>query len=320
MTAKRVLLSLFLSAAALVFLLHPDISRTAAEEGLSLCIHALLPSLFPFLILTGFWNGSEHGAGGLFSQIWLPAAVGGYPTGAGLIADAYQRGSLSKQDAEYALLFCCNAGPAFTVGFLGVGILNNLSAGILLYTVHLAASLLIGRLFRPQAAHPTMHRPSSPAAVPFDCVHTILQAGQTMWKICVLVLAFGLFNAHLLALLPVTIRHNALSAAISAALELSGGIHRLSQLNLPLSNMLVLSAIALGWGGVCVCFQTASLLNGSELSLGAYIKGKLLHGLISGAMVCLIVHPTVLGIGGLLIDAVFLLGKSFTGKTAEHGL
>jgi len=317
---KRTISALCIVAAAISILIHPEVSRIAVEEGIALCQNALLPSLFPFLILTGLWNSLGMAGNGLISQIWLPAAIGGYPTGASLIAEAYRNGSISKSSAEHALFFCCNAGPAFIIGFLGVRVLDSLAAGVFLYLIHLMTALMLGFLFRPQGTAETYPGRIIQKDVPFDITDHFLQAGKTMGKICVLVIAFEIISAQLLTLFPKDLQDTTLTAVLHAGLELTGGIHRLSKRAIPLPSMLILCAVLLGWGGSCVCFQTLSLLRGTDLSLRPYIIGKLMHGILSGAAVCLFFTSKLSVFLFLLLPAVFLLGKSFTGKKALHGL
>ena len=45
--------------------------------------------------------------------------TGGYPAGAQAVGLLYERGELSRDEAEHALAVCNQAGPSFIFGFLG---------------------------------------------------------------------------------------------------------------------------------------------------------------------------------------------------------
>ena len=141
-----------------------------------------------------------------------------------------------------------------------------------------------------------------------------------MGKICIFVVTFGIFTSHLLALLPSGLQKTVFSAAVAALCELTTGVNRLNILPLPLDVKMIFSAVFLGWGGICVGFQTASVLKETDLSILPYLKGKLLHGLLSGAVVCLFLQPVSIASVWCLLPIVFLLAKSFSGKKALHGL
>ena len=107
--------------------------RTAidgARQGIELCLRTVIPSLFPFFVLSILLTSSLLGSslavlrplGRLFGMpdgtesLLIPAFLGGYPVGAQNVAAAFRSGQLTKPEAERMLSFCSNAGPAFLFG------------------------------------------------------------------------------------------------------------------------------------------------------------------------------------------------------------
>lgn len=94
------------------------------------------------------------------------------------------------------LAFCNNCGPAFILGVVGTGIFGSGRAGLVLYFAHLAASLLIGLLFRfyrPEEgprrwrqAGPQFQATSFPAAF----TRSVTGALQSTLNICAFILFF----------------------------------------------------------------------------------------------------------------------------------
>ncbi len=157
------------AAALLVLLLYllasPAAASRSVTEALGVCAGRLIPSLFPFLVLTGLLSGS--GAAGtlaapfapLFERVFrldgcgaavfLLGAVGGFPLGAVMTAGLLERGMLADRDAE---LLCCisnNAGPAFCIGVIGAGLRQDPSFGRRVWLCQLAAAAVIGLILRP---------------------------------------------------------------------------------------------------------------------------------------------------------------------------
>ena len=67
------------------------------------------------------------------------------------------------------------------------------------------------------------------------------------------------------------------------ALELSAGIGAMA--GLPVSpSSLALSSFLLGWGGLCVHFQSLAVTAKAGLDLKGRRRGKLLHGVLSAAV------------------------------------
>ena len=161
---RELLLALGLLCAALALVLWPGEAMGAMRDGLKLCGNVIVPSLFPFFVLSSLVVelGMSRYLGRLFQPVMAPlfrvngacasalalGFVGGYPVGARTAISLYQSGQCSKTEAERLLAFCNNSGPAFIFGVVGAGVFGSGALGLLLYLVHMAASLLVGLLFR----------------------------------------------------------------------------------------------------------------------------------------------------------------------------
>ena len=111
--------ALVLAAAGLV--LWPQQSMEAAREGLGLCANVILPSLFPFFVLSGLVVelGLVGYAGRALECVMYPlfrvpgacasalalGFIGGYPVGARTAIGLYEKGLCSKIEAERLLAF-----------------------------------------------------------------------------------------------------------------------------------------------------------------------------------------------------------------------
>ena len=309
-------LGLLWGASALV--LWPDQSMDAMRDGLRLCANVILPSLFPFFVLSFLVVelGLTRYLGRLLEPVMVPlfrvngscaaalalGAVGGYPVGARTAIQLYESGQCSRTEAERLLAFCNNSGPAFILGAVGTGVFSSGTVGLLLYLAHLLASMLVGILFRfykPDQG-PLTRRSGGPQfqAVPFPRAFTRSVSGslQSLLNICAFVLFFTVFLRILTyaGILP------ALAGGLSALLsplglsplwaqrlltglvELSSGVTSLTDGTLP--GRLSMAAFMLGWAGICVHCQVLAFLGDSGLSLRTYVGGKLLHGGISSLL------------------------------------
>jgi len=343
---RHIVLCGVLVLAALSLFLHPELSARAITDGLRVCAGSILPALFPFFVISNLWlylgydrNMSRILAPwmerffrlpGPVSSALLLGAIGGYPAGAQTLVRLYQQNQISKQEAESALFFCSNAGPAFVFGVLGGTIFQSAAIGAVLWAIHLCSALLLGFLFRPKQRPNSKSHPTSSASRPFlpALTESIGKAGQTTILVCIFVLFFSILSQYLSALLPKTTA----SAILLGSLELAGGCTRLGTQHLSQETVFVLSAGLLGWGGLCVHCQTASLLYEASLSPKPYLYGKLLHGILSTAMACLTApllplqvpcfaaeaRPPTEAISLLCSLLALLFLKSSSGKMSDH--
>ena len=178
---RELLLALGLLCAALALVLWPGEAMGAMRDGLKLCGNVIVPSLFPFFVLSSLVVelGMSRYLGRLFQPVMAPlfrvngacasalalGFVGGYPVGARTAISLYQNGQCSKTEAERLLAFCNNSGPAFIFGVVGAGVFGSGALGLLLYLVHMAASPQgaapggpVSNRLLPRRLHPLGHR------------------------------------------------------------------------------------------------------------------------------------------------------------------
>lgn len=311
-------LGALLLAAALALVTLPQETSEAAREGLALCYNAVIPSLFPFFILSSLLVelGLASGLGRVLEKLMRPlfgvsgagasalalGLVGGYPVGARTALELYETRQCSKEEAERLLCFCNNCGPAFLLGVVGAGVFQNPAVGLLLCAVHIASALLVGvlfRLLRPAASSgraappPVVRTASAPAAF----TSSIKGALSSTLNICAFVVCFTVLLRLLTAtgVLPrLAVGLSALLAPLGLSpewalrllggmLELTTGVTALAGTG-QVAGRMVLASFLLGWGGLSVHCQTAALLEGSGLRMRGYLTGKLLHGLLAGGI------------------------------------
>ena len=290
-------LALGLLCAALALVLWPGEAMSAMKDGLSLCGNVILPSLFPFFVLSSLVVelGMSRCLGRLFQPVMAPlfrvngacasavalGFIGGYPVGARTAIALYESGQCSRTEAERLLAFCNNSGPAFILGVVGTGVFGSGAAGLLLYLAHVAASLLVGVLFRfyryREPPRPSRQPEAHFQAARFSAAFTrsVTSSLASALNICAFILFFT-----------VTIRMLTLSGLLTGVLEVSSGVSSLT--GGALSGRLSMAAFMLGWAGLSVHCQVLAFLGDSGLSMGTYLWGKLLHGLLSAALLGLL--------------------------------
>ena len=162
--ARDLALGAALALTTLGFVLFPKECVAAAKTGLELCGNVIIPSLFPFFVLSslvvdlGFAGYMGRALEGVMRPLFRVSGscasalalgfVGGYPVGAQTAISLYRQGMCTRAEAQRLLAFCNNSGPAFILGVVGAGIFADSKVGVLLYLVHMLSSCLVGLLFR----------------------------------------------------------------------------------------------------------------------------------------------------------------------------
>ena len=118
----------------LFLMLYPEEALLCAQKGMQLWLNILIPTLLPFMILTGILIRTD-----LISQILLPlepflskifgispagacallfGLLCGYPMGAKVTSDLYTAQKISHREAQYLLTFTNHASPVFINSYL----------------------------------------------------------------------------------------------------------------------------------------------------------------------------------------------------------
>lgn len=271
---------LALSAAACalwVLILDSRTASRAAVSGIDVCIRTVIPSLFPFSLLSGYltgnlqcgaWFASLFGCPKNCGSLLLTGFLGGYPMGASLTAQQFHSGNLSKEEADRLIMFCSQAGPSFLFGITAVQ-LESTHLGWFLWLIILLSSLSVAWLI-PGNPHNFVKPNDPPKRTLTEAMTASIRA---MSAVCGWVVIFNILMTFLrkcfLWILPLEIQ-----VLFSGLLELTNGCLTLGSVE-NIRIRFLLAVIMLNFGSICVWMQTASVAQG--LSLRRYFLGKLLQ-------------------------------------------
>ena len=272
--AAALLFPVFFGAALLFF---PDVSAAAAREGVALCLQTVLPSLFPFFVLSSLLVQSDvprllsramagvmyplFGVSGAGASALILGLLGGYPVGARTVAELYGRGEIAREEAEQLLAFCNNSGPGFFLGVCGTAVFGSARAGAYLYLIHVGAALVTGVLLRRNLGLPRRKAVSRQRA-PFDLAAAVQGSFAAVGSVSAFVIFFMVL-LRLLSLVPALAALPPLPrAALFGFVEMTNGVNALPATR----TGFVLCAAIMNWGGLSVQAQTCAMLAGSALS------------------------------------------------------
>lgn len=251
-----------------------------AKAGVELCLYTVIPSLFPFILISLLLNNTLSGIRFRFMRplakvmslpdgaenILLVGLLGGYPVGAQAVADGCRSGQLSRGQAHRLLGFCNNAGPAFLFG-IGAHAFEGHILWVL-WTILLLSTIPIAMIL-PKAVGPAK---SISVPVIIGITEALQKALGIMSGICGWVVLFRIGIGFLQQFLIFE-----QSTVFCGLLELSNGCVQALAVS-PVGLRFVLFALFCSFGGFCVLLQTKSVTK--DLGLGQYFPGKLLQSSI----------------------------------------
>lgn len=297
-------------------LTHSQMSLSYAAMGLRLWFEKMIPSLLPFMILSGIMvrmKLTDKVAMLIYPIVkpiykvrknvcyaMLMGFLCGFPMGARVVDDLYTRQMIGKREAEYLLAFCNNIGPVYFCSFVLPLLGRQLVLPYLfgMYGIPLLYGLVLrytrfrdlDSFFKPrqETIRPTADLVAcgDDSAVFCRDVSRKTSSGERLLEEIdssiqasvqsMLSLGGYMILFNLLNLVPHLLLGRPL-AALSPLLEITGGLQMLGD-SFPLYSLIVLS-----FGGLSCIAQTYSCIGGSDLSIGDYILHKIILTLLNGA-------------------------------------
>lgn len=277
------------------------------QRGLGICAGVLIPALFPFMVLACFLANSDISRilsipltpitrhafklpGELGATVLL-SFLGGYPVGAKMISSLLEQKRIKQETARRMLCFCVNPSPSFLISAVGVGMLLNRRAGVVLLLSQLIATLLIGlatsfRLPVPPSAkeHPPQKRTMN------AFVTAISEASNAIIGMCAYAVLFsGLMSLLNASGLPETVSrllhiNPAIVQAVAAGLfEVTGGSMAAARLGGEAA--IIGISFCASFGGLSVICQIISLFPEENApGFGPYLLSRLTHGCLSAGI------------------------------------
>lgn len=283
-----------LLALYLTFLLlrYPAKALEYASTGLLLWFQKMIPTLLPFMIISGIMvrmNMTERFARlfhPLFHKIWgtslngsyviLMGMLCGFPMGARVIGDLCHAGKLSEEEGSFLLAFCNNIGPIYFLSFVmsTLSLSGNYIPFLIMYGVPLCYGFLLRFINRINSANAFPNQyfihaasgasntsPSLLAAVDDSVISGLIGIG----KLGGYMIFFNLLN---IMLLPFSSLPDRFLAFCNCMLEITSGINRAGVKG---SYMIL---ILLPFGGLSCMAQTYSMIKDTNLSISRYFVHK----------------------------------------------
>ncbi|MGI6081955.1 MAG: sporulation integral membrane protein YlbJ [Limnochordia bacterium] len=257
---------------------------------------------------------------GVGSFVWSMGLAAGYPMDAVITAKLRNAGDCTRVEGERLLAFTNTADPLFLLGAVAVGMLGLPAVGFHLAAAHYMSAIAVGVIFRFYGRHESdssakpvrqqedkegylqhawheLHRAREQDGRPLGRLLADAMADST--ETLTRVGGFIMFFAALIRLLDASgvLRwfcvplgwflsllgwEKGLSMGLIAGLlELDVGSAMVASVPAPLVQRLAVMGAVVGWSGLSVHGQVASIVSSTDLRMGAYVKARLLHALLA---------------------------------------
>ena len=284
-------------AISVILLLCGGEVKKGVTYGIELSINTIIPTLFPFFVLSDLWASylilsktsfitilfqKMFGISGNAASSFLCGTICGFPLGAKSAVDLYNSKQIDKKELELLCSISGNPSCAFVISGIGAAMYNDAFIGVLLYFSVIFSACLTGVIFKIKSENMTNSKEIIRQS--FSLVNSIQKAGMSSITISSYIIFFSALNYLWCSLC----KNLSINLLFSSLFEVSSAccVIKNSQLS-PTPLSMSLTAFALGFSGFSVHMQVFSFLP-QCVSKGKYLMLKTIIGIFSAiAAFCL---------------------------------
>lgn len=157
---KRNILPIIFILITICLVIFSKSNLIATKNGLTLWATCVVPSLFPFFVITNLLTYTKIVSiiGKLLDKFMKPlfnipgiggfafvmGLISGYPVGAKIVSDFREHNLVTKDEGERMLAFTNNSGPLFIISSVGISLFGDTTTGLLLLFTHILSCITVG--------------------------------------------------------------------------------------------------------------------------------------------------------------------------------
>lgn len=285
-------ISTFTVPVILVFLLSSTKEvGEGAKLGLVLSAGTVIPAIFPFMIVSDAVKAHIDKYGiplrkalcrffGI-DDASLPTLVSGlicgYPSGAMGACEDMKCGRLSKGATVRLAALSSNPSPAFVIGAIGQGLMNDTKIGVLLLLAMIISIAITSHVFKEKSQETSGN--DNISCHKFDFIDSVRRAGYSSLVVLSFVTVFSVIS-HLIKK---ALSSDRLFTYVIPFIEITNSANHLAAAALPNEIIYLLLGFSVGFGGICANLQSLSFI--SECGgVKKYFVMKLTEGVICAVL------------------------------------
>lgn len=304
---KKLILIMIVCILLGAIIINPAIYITSCLNGIIVWATVVLPALLPFMFFTK--TLTELGVAEILATkfklfpkifkvpsvavyVFVLSILSGYPVGAKIVADLYESGNITKEEAYKITTFTSNSGPMFILGSVGIGMFANKKLGIIILISHILGALINGLIYRN-------HKEKNLEKNKKIIVKNNLSLGELMWNTVNSVLIIGGFIALFFVIIEIlnnlhifspisnlfssifNCNSNIFNAIFNGIFEITRGCLDISKLGLNEFFSSFLCTFIISFGGLATAMQAFVFLKKFDMRFSFFIKQKITHAIFA---------------------------------------
>lgn len=279
----------FLILIEILILLNSNIVINAVRSSIKIFLISVFPSLFPTMVIgimlvknnvyeiipkfiknifKKVFNYNDY-----MTSIFIISLITGTPSNALYINEYLDKGLITNNEAESLLLSTHFINPLFVIGMVGNVIFKSTKIGFIILLTLWISNLIKAYITRPRV-YKNINRKN------ISCDKSIINSffvsiKQAIYALLTIMGIIILFNMLTILIREILHLNNTFSVIINGILEMTGGVTKVSELNINTLLKIIMTYIMLNFGGLSIHMQAFSMLENKKIRYLKYLIFRL---------------------------------------------
>lgn len=279
----------FLIFIEVLILLNSNIVINAVRSSIKIFLISVFPSLFPTMVIgimlvknnvyeiipkfiknifKKVFNYNDY-----MTSIFIISLITGTPSNALYINEYLDKGLITNNEAESLLLSTHFINPLFVIGMVGNVIFKSTKIGF-----SILLTLWISNLIKAYITRPRVYKNINRKNI--SCNESIINSffvsiKQAIYALLTIMGIIILFNMLTILIKEILHLNNTLSVIINGILEMTGGVTKVSEININTLLKIIMTYIMLNFGGLSIHMQAFSMLENKKIRYLKYLIFRL---------------------------------------------
>ena len=267
----------------LLVLINPSVTSNSVIETIMFCLFKLIPSIFPMMVLcsmvaksviTKAQKNKRYFLG--INACFLPTLLSSWLCGF-IIGPLTMEENNSKENLTPYVLLTSNAGIGFVVMYVGYVLNGSALFGILLYVIQLITSYF---LFKGSKNIPLININYTKSSFTDNLIASINKSTHSVLEMCGFTVFFSVIRCLTASLFSIE-ELSITNCILASLLDICSGTQYASQLYNSIFSSFM-TGFSVGFGGLCICFQTFSVIRKNIINKCIFIFKKIIQGILCG--------------------------------------
>lgn len=280
---KDITLTILLTFILFVFLTNSSLVINAVNQGISVFVKNVLPSLMPFFILSDvllnykYFDNLKRIFKFKYINFLIVSMISGLPSNAKYLSDMIKNNSISVSDTSRVLAFSFFPNPMFVIGSVAMLFKSNVYPVIVLGIIYFSSFIVYLINYKKLEDKDYINKNNT-----INFFTLLKKSIQNSFSTLLIILGIIVVFSIIINIIKYYLRVNpVILAVINSFLELTTGVKSISILNISLVYKYTLLALGLSTSGMSVIMQAFGILSGTKIDYKIFIKNKVLLVLIS---------------------------------------